>query len=132
MALRIAGFLSCAVAFALSFAGALAQDEANREGKLAFNTSCRTCHSLDEGDHRLGPSLHGVVGRKAGSGEYAYSPAMKSSGIVWDAETLDRFIRDPESVVSGNSMKPFGGVSDAATRESIISYLDSENAEGSQ
>ncbi|HWM27566.1 MAG TPA: c-type cytochrome [Woeseiaceae bacterium] len=129
MGFRIAGFLSCAVAFVLSFASALAQDESNRDGKLAFNSSCRTCHSMDEGDNRLGPSLHEIVGRKAGSEEYGYSPAMKSSGIVWDAATLDRFIQNPDSVVSGNNMKPFGGVSDAAIRESIVSYLSGESVE---
>ena len=123
--------MSFAIAFALSSASALAQDESNREGKLAFNSSCRTCHSMDEGDNRLGPSLHDIVGRKAGSEEYGYSPAMKSSGIVWDAETLDRFIQNPESVVSGNNMKPYGGISDDATRESIVSYLSGESAEGS-
>ena len=132
MELRTAGFLSCAVAFALSFASALAQDESNRDGKLAFNSSCRTCHSMDAGDNRLGPSLHEIVGRKAGAEEYGYSPAMKSSGIVWDAETLDRFIRNPESVVSGHNMKPFGGISDAATRESIVSYLSGESGESAE
>jgi cytochrome c len=132
MELRTAGFLPCAAAFLLSSAGALAQDESNREGKLAFNSSCRTCHSIDEGDNRLGPNLHEIVGRKAGSEKYGYSPAMKSSGIVWDAETLDRFIENPESVVSGNNMKPFGGISDAATRESIVSYLSGESAESGE
>lgn len=131
MEFRAARFLPFAAALVLLSANALAQDESDTsDGRLAFNSSCRTCHSMDEGDNRLGPSLHSIVGRKAGSEEYGYSPALKASGIVWDAETLDRFIQNPEAVVSGNNMKPFGGISDAATRESIVSYLSGESAEG--
>lgn len=131
MEFRTAGFLPFATALALLSADASAQDERDtRDGKLAFNSSCRTCHSMNEGDNRLGPSLHDIVGRDAGSEEYGYSPAMKASGVVWDAETLDRFIQNPESVVSGNNMKPYGGISDAATRESIVGYLSGESSAG--
>ena len=133
MEFRAARFLPFAAALVLLSANTLAQDESDTsDGKLAFNSSCRTCHSMDEGDNRLGPSLHNIVGRKAGSEEYGYSPAMKASGIVWDAETLDRFIQNPEAVVSGHNMKPFGGISDAAIRESIVSYLSGESAEGTE
>ncbi|MEX2122909.1 MAG: c-type cytochrome [Woeseia sp.] len=117
--------LPLAAALALLFTAASAQDveDESRAGKLAFNNSCRTCHSIDEGDNRLGPNLHDLIGREAGSQEYGYSPAMAASGIVWDAETLDRFIKDPEAVVPGNNMKPYGGISDAGIRASIVSYL---------
>jgi len=94
--------------------------------QLAFNNACRTCHSMREGDHRLGPSLHGVVGRKAGSVEgYKFTSAMQSSGIVWNEDNLDKFIADPESVVHGNGMKPFGGIDSAEQRGEIIAYLKS-------
>jgi cytochrome c len=110
-------------------APAAAQDEdGTREGKLAFNSSCRTCHSLKEDDNRLGPNLHGIVGREAGSEEYGYSPALKASDVVWDAATLNRFIENPDGLIPGNNMKPYGGISDDATRESIVSYLESESA----
>ncbi len=100
---------------------AAAQDEA---AGLAFNNHCRTCHSLDAGDNRLGPSLHAVVGREAGTAEgYAYSDAMAQSGVVWDAETLDAFIADPESVVPGNAMTPFAGIADAEIRAAIVAAL---------
>ena len=60
-------------------------DTNESDDQMAFNNACRTCHSIKEGDNRLGPSLHGVVGRKAGSLEgFAFSSAMKSAGIVWD------------------------------------------------
>ena len=94
-------------------------------GQAAFNNNCRTCHSAKEGDNRLGPSLHGIVGTKAGSrpGYPNYSGALKGSGITWDASTLDRFIANPDAVVPNNNMKPFKGVPDAAVRKSIVDYL---------
>jgi len=93
--------------------------------KTAFNNNCRTCHSPKEGDNRMGPSLGNIVGAKAGTrpGYTNYSQAMKSSGIVWDEQMLDRFIADPEAVVPNNNMKPFKGVSDPAVRKSIIEAM---------
>ena len=94
-------------------------------GLAAFNNNCRTCHSTKEGDNRLGPSLSHIVGSKAAarSGYANYSQAMKTAGITWDEQTLDRFIANPESVVPNNNMKPFKGVPDAAVRKAIIEYL---------
>jgi cytochrome c len=105
---------------------AAAQD--NR-GELAFNNTCRTCHTLKQGDNRLGPSLAGLIGRKAGSvSGYPYSDAMKKSGVVWDEATLDRFIEHPDAVVPGNNMKPFAGVPAADDRAAIIAYLKAGGA----
>src|SRR6266516_2581123 len=89
-----------AVAFALCLAAlpALAQDD----GQILFNNSCRTCHSVKEGDNRLGPNLHGIVGRKSGAlTNYGYSHAMANADVVWDKATLDKFIANPEGVVDG-------------------------------
>lgn len=93
-------------------------------GEEAFNNACRTCHSVKPGDNRLGPSLAGIVGKKAG-GEagYAYSPSLKGSGVTFDAKTLDAFIANPDSVVAGNNMKPYTGISDAAVRAKIVAFL---------
>ena len=97
---------------------------AQNDGQTAFNNSCRTCHTMKEGDNRLGPNLAGIVGRKAGSlPDYAYSPSMKQSGITWDAATLDQFIANPDQVVSGNAMKPYGGIADAGQRKLIVDFL---------
>ena len=106
-----------------------AQNGADREeGQLAFNNNCRTCHVADEGDHRLGPSLHGIVGREAGSSSGArYSSAMRNSDVVWDEEALDRFLENPDAVVPGHNMKPFGGVSSTEERAKIIAYLKTTN-----
>jgi cytochrome c len=97
--------------------------EAN-SGQQAFNNACRTCHMVREGDNRLGPNLYKIVGRKAGSlPGYAFSSAMKEAGFVWDEEKLDRFIANPDQVVPGNSMKPYGGLSSSDDRKKIISFL---------
>src|SRR5262244_1053640 len=73
-------------------------------GQLTFNNACRTCHTTKEGDNRLGPNLHNVIGRKAGSlPSYGYSSAMKGADFVWDKEKLDRFIAKPDEVVPGNN-----------------------------
>lgn len=118
--------LGLSVLMALAVLPARAAREESEEGKLAFNNACRTCHSFKEGDNRLGPSLHGVVGRKAGSvAGFQFSPAMKDSGITWDKATLDKFIASPENVVHGNAMKPFGGIADATERTKIVDYLKS-------
>jgi cytochrome c len=99
---------------------------AQNDGQTAFNTSCRTCHTMKEGDNRLGPNLAGIVGRKAGSlPNYNYSSSMKQSGITWDAATLDQFIANPDQVVGGNTMKPYGGITDAALRKTIVDFLQS-------
>jgi len=93
-------------------------------GQQAFNNACRTCHIMREGDNRLGPNLHKVVGRKAGSlPDYPFSSAMKEAGFVWDEEKLDRFMANPDEVVPGNGMKPYGGLASSEERKKIIAFL---------
>ena len=85
---------------------------------------CSTCHAVKAGDpKRSGPSLVGIIGKKAGSEQgYAYSAAMKNSGIIWTAETLDAFMAEPNKVVPGNRMG-FAGEPDAASRNAIIEAI---------
>ena len=98
---------------------------ADDELEITFNDHCRECHSFLKDDNRLGPSLYGVVGRKAGTlPGYAYSESLKDSGVTWDEPTLDKWIANPNAVISGNQMSPpYGGVADAAIRKKIIAYL---------
>jgi cytochrome c len=116
-----------AMAYMLPLPSALPQASQGTEdgaGQQAFNNACRTCHMVKEGDNRLGPNLHKVVGRKAGSlPDYGFSSAMKEAGFVWDEEKLDRFIANPDEVVPGNSMKPYGGLSSSEDRKKIIAFL---------
>ena len=116
-----------AAAFMLSAPSSLPQPSQGTEdvsGQQAFNNACRTCHMVKEGDNRLGPNLHRIVGRKAGSlPDYGFSSAMKEAGFVWDEEKLDRFIANPDEVVPGNSMKPYGGLASSDDRKKIIAFL---------
>ena len=122
-----------AMAYILSSPSALPQGSQGTEaasGQLAFNNACRTCHVVREGDNRLGPNLHKVVGRKAGSlPGYNYSSAMKEADFVWDETKLDRFIANPDAIVSGNNMKPFSGIASADDRTKIIAFLQSASAQ---
>ena len=122
--------LPCVAAASLLAATAIAQDAPRDEaGQLVFNNACRTCHTIREGDNRLGPNLHKIIGRKAGIlPGYGYSSAMAGADLVWDEATLDRFIANPDQVVPGNNMKPYGGLSAAEERAKIIQYL--KTAEG--
>ena len=93
-------------------------------GQLLFNNACRTCHTTNKGDNRLGPNLYKIVGRKAGSlPNYSYSSAMKSADFVWNEAKLDRFIANPDEIVPGNNMKPYGGLVSASDRAIIVAFL---------
>jgi cytochrome c len=124
--------LSLAAFALLLSASAAAQETVGRaagpeDGQLLFNNACRTCHTLREGDNRLGPNLHKVIGRKVGSlPNYGYSSAMKGADMVWDNATLDRFIANPDQAIPGHNMKPFGGLASAEERAKIIAYLSDQ------
>jgi cytochrome c len=85
---------------------------------------CAACHAVAPGRHLTGPSLAGVVGRKAGSAEgfTRYSDGLTRSGLVWDDKTLDAWLTNPQQVVPGTSMR-FPGLPDARQRADVIAYL---------
>lgn len=95
-----------------------------KKGSDVFAEECGDCHSAQAGKNKKGPSLHDVVGRKAGSlGDFAgYSEAMKQSGITWAPERIDAYITQPRKVVAGGKMK-YDGLDDAAARADVIAYL---------
>ena len=105
-------------------AGAEGGDDA---GQVAFNTHCRTCHSVKPDDNRLGPTLHGIHGAKAGQvkGFGNYSGQLNEQ-ITWDDATLDKFLANPVSIASNTTMKPFGGIAEADQRKLIIEYLKAQ------
>ena len=91
-------------------------------GKKVFK-KCAACHSLKEGKNKIGPSLYKLLGRKAGSVEgYKYSKAMKNSGVVWDEESLDKFLTKPRKFIKKTKML-FRGIKKKSLRDDIISYL---------
>ena len=83
---------------------------------------CIVCHSAKAGENKIGPSLAGVFGRKSGSAPgYDYSPALKSAGITWDEEELDKFLTNPAADVHGTKMVI--SVPSAEDRQNVIAYL---------
>lgn len=101
----------------------MARADSAAQGKAMF-AICAACHSLAPGVNRLGPSLHGVVGRKAGTAPgFDFSPAMKAAGFVWTPDKLAAFIDDPAAVVPGNKM-PYAGTHNMGTAKSIVDYLE--------
>jgi len=115
-------FLVCAAVLALS-GEAMAEGDAAR-GQKRFE-ECAACHTTAPGSNNVGPSLAGVIGRKAGElPDFRYSPAIKRSGITWTPEALDAFLSDPQKMVPGNRM-PYGGLTDAQGRADLIAYLQS-------
>ena len=126
----LSGFVSTTFLMFLGFSAVTQESERKgadtESGQLTFNNACRTCHTTKEGDNRLGPNLHNIIGRKAGSlPNYGYSSAMKGADFVWDKEKLDRFIAKPDEIVPGNNMKPYGGLTSAEDRAKIIVFLES-------
>lgn len=93
-------------------------------GKREFNRSCRGCHSLQRGEVIEGPSLAGVIGRRAGSlTEYNYSEAMKNSNIIWTESTLDTYLASPLTELGSGIDMMSHGVRDDDLRANLIEYL---------
>lgn len=87
---------------------------------------CRSCHATEAGKHRVGPSLHAVVGRTAGTvaGFANYSEGLKSAGFPWDATKLDAYLTNPKAMIPDSRMS-FAGVPAAQDRADLIAYLSS-------
>ena len=106
----------------LSASGAPSAADPPRGAQIFRN--CMACHSIEPGQNMTGPSLAGVVGRKAGSlpSFHRYSNALQRSGIVWNEKTLDAWIRSPAELVPDNEMR-FPGIPDAGVRADLIAFL---------
>jgi cytochrome c len=96
---------------------------AQSAGAAAFNR-CRVCHSLAAGGHSpVGPNLHGLYGRTAGTApDFSFSEAMKKSGVVWNDDTLAKFLRDPQGFIPGNRMG-FPGIKDDKELADLLTFL---------
>jgi cytochrome c len=112
-------------------AAAVAGDSASAlitKGKAAF-ANCSACHAVEQGaPNGAGPNLFGIVGKAAGAvAGFAYSDALKSSGITWTAAELDSYIANPAAKIPGTTMVA-GAIADPAKRQAVIAYLESTAA----
>lgn len=108
---------------ALAATSASAGDAA--AGETLFKKKCKMCHTTgDNGKNGMGPNLRGIVGRTVGTvASYTkYSDAMKATGVVWDAASIDKLLQDPKAFAEGNKMKG-GKIKKADQRADIIAYL---------
>jgi cytochrome c len=96
---------------------------AEEDGDRLFRNTCGICHTLQPGQNRLGPSLAGIIGRKAGSVTgFDYSEANKNSNVVWDEVQLDQYLTNPKQFMPGTKMI-YPGMKDAEQRKALIAYL---------
>jgi cytochrome c2 len=100
---------------------------AEETGEALFKKNCAVCHTLEPGKNKIGPSLAGVVGRKAGSVPgFTYSTANKESGDIWDEQTLDTYLTDPRKFMPGTKMV-FAGLKSPEDRKALIDYLNNHH-----
>ena len=93
------------------------------DGDRLFRNTCGICHSLQPDQNRLGPSLAGIIGRKAGTvAGFDYSEANKNSNVVWDEAELDQYLSNPKQFMPGTKMI-YPGMKDAEQRKALIAYL---------
>jgi cytochrome c len=91
-------------------------------GAVVFKQSCASCHAVSKDAKAVGgPNLYGLPGRRAGATSYRYSPALKASGLVWTAQSLDNFLKAPAQMVPGSRM--FVAVPNASKRADLVAYL---------
>ncbi|MEO9599202.1 c-type cytochrome [Parasphingorhabdus sp.] len=98
------------------------------EGKAAF-ANCSACHSLEQdAPHGAGPNLFGIIDKAAGEASgFAYSDALKASGVIWAEAELDSFIADPAAKIPGTTMVA-GAIAEPAKRQAVIAYIASVTA----
>jgi cytochrome c len=122
------GFVIVALSMGISASSALAQDVA--AGETSFR-KCAPCHSIGEdATNKVGPVLNGLDGRKAGAVEgFNYSDANKSSGITWNEETFEEYIKDPRAKVPGTKMV-FAGIKNDKELKDLWGYLKQFGADG--
>lgn len=126
MTIRLLGVLAAAAAgisATVSLAAGAAGDPV--KGKTVF-ARCMACHKIDASNTSgLGPNLNRLAGRRAGTlPGFRYSPAMASSGRVWNDAALDAYLTAPARSMPGNRMV-FAGLANPADRQNVIAYIKS-------
>jgi cytochrome c len=121
---RCAGIFCGIVVFTWAGLAHAAGDAA--AGEAVFKKTCAVCHTTDEGKNKIGPSLHGVVGRHSASlSDYTYSDAMKKADKTWNDETLNTYLSNPRELVPGTKMI-FTGLKSEEDRKNVITFLETQ------
>ena len=117
-----------AVLIAVSPVSGVAQDA--QKGRTVFNI-CLACHTIGPGaQNKIGPELNGLDGRNAGTvPNFDYSDANKNSGIVWNEETFEDYIKNPAAKVPDTKMT-FTGVKNEQQVKDLWAYISQFDADG--
>jgi cytochrome c len=111
-----------------AFAGLMSVPPAQAQdaGEAVFKKNCAICHTTEAGKNKIGPSLAGVVGRKAGTApNFMYSNANKTSNVTWDEPTLETYLEAPTKFVPGTKMV-FAGLKNPDDRKAVIAFLKAQ------
>lgn len=120
--------LALAAACLLAAPAAWADGADTADGELGFHRHCASCHALEAGQHRIGPSLFKVYGRKSASQEaYAYSQALRGLGLTWTDANLDPYLSDAQQFAPGSKM--WVKLPDAQMRKDIVAFLKAQSSE---
>jgi len=100
-------------------------------GAALFRTHCASCHVLEEGVNRVGPSLYQKIGATAGQAPgFNYSKANAESGLVWTEEQMFTYLKNPQAVIPGTIMA-FAGLPNPQERADVIAYIKTTGVKGS-
>jgi cytochrome c len=122
--MKLSAILSSAAVLVSLALVARAQGVGDAQRGAQVFIQCKVCHSLEGGKNMVGPSLHGLIGRKAGSAPgYAYSPAMKNANVTWNDDTLSKYLADPKAFIPGDKMV-FLGIKDPSKLGDLLAYLN--------
>ena len=120
--MHIQALAAAAAALALVLGGPARAEGDAAKGEKVF-AKCKTCHEIATDKNKVGPTLQGVIGRKAGTvAGFKYSEAMVNSGVTWDAATIAEYIAKPKEFIAGNKMA-FAGLKKEDEIENLVAYI---------
>ena len=120
--MHIQALAAAAAALALVLGGPARAEGDAAKGEKVF-AKCKTCHEIATDKNKVGPTLQGVIGRKAGTvAGFKYSEAMVNSGVTWDAATIAEYVAKPKEFIAGNKMA-FAGLKKEDEIENLVAYI---------